>query len=79
MSSSTGYSSETMRWSRRLAWPVIAATALRLALLAAALVRSGTGVIASGDTASYLEPGRNLLLHGRFWTAGAPEIEVKVK
>ena len=75
MSSSTGYSSETMRWSRRLAWPVIAATALRLALLAAALVRSGTGVIASGDTASYLEPGRNLLLHGRFWTAGAPEID----
>jgi hypothetical protein len=57
-----------------LAWPVGAAAAVRLALLASALFRSGTSIIASGDTASYLEPGRNLLLHGRFLTAGAPEI-----
>jgi len=58
-----------------MAWPVASAATVRLALLAAALARSGTSVIAGGDTASYLEPGRNLLLHGRFLTAGAPEIE----
>jgi hypothetical protein len=57
-----------------LAWPVVSAAAVRLALLVFALVRGGTSVIASGDTASYLEPGRNLLLHGRFVTAGLPEI-----
>jgi hypothetical protein len=44
-------------------------------LLSAALVLSGSGVIASGDTASYLEPGRNLLLHGRFITGALPEID----
>jgi hypothetical protein len=59
----------------RLAGPVAAASAVRLALLAAALLRTGVSVIFSGDTASYLEPGRNLLLHGRFVTAGLPEID----
>jgi hypothetical protein len=44
-------------------------------LLSAALVRTGSGVIVSGDTASYLEPGRNLLLHGRFITGALPEID----
>ena len=58
-----------------LAGPVAAASAVRLALLAAALLRTGVSVIFSGDTASYLEPGRNLLLHGRFVTAGLPEID----
>jgi beta-mannosidase len=54
---------------------VVVAAALRLALLAATLFRTGTSVIASGDTASYLEPGRNLLLHGRFFTGVLPEID----
>jgi hypothetical protein len=62
-------------WNPRLAAPVALATALRLALLALALARTGTGVIASGDTESYLEPGRNLLLHGRFVTGALPEID----
>jgi hypothetical protein len=54
---------------------VTAAAAVRLALLAATLVRTGTSVIVSGDTASYLEPGRNLLLHGSFVTGALPEID----
>ncbi len=62
-------------WTWRLAAPVAAAAALRLALLATTLARTGTAVIASGDTASYLEPGRNLLLHGRFFTGILPEID----
>lgn len=32
-------------------------------------------VVASGDTGSYLLPGRNLLFHGRFVTGGLPEID----
>ena len=62
-------------WTPRLREPVVAAAALRLLLLSAALVLSGTGVIASGDTASYLEPGRNLLLQARFITGALPEID----
>ncbi|MGD0095250.1 MAG: glycoside hydrolase family 2 protein [Terracidiphilus sp.] len=62
-------------WTRPLAVPVFVAAALRLALLAATLVRTGTYVITSGDTASYLEPGRNLLFHGRFLTGFLPEID----
>jgi Dolichyl-phosphate-mannose-protein mannosyltransferase len=58
-----------------LARPVIAAFVIRLALLGVAMARTGTAVIASGDTASYLIPGRNLLFHGRFFTAGLPEID----
>jgi hypothetical protein len=46
-----------------------------LALLVAALARTGTSVITSGDTASYLEPGRNLLFYGRFYTGMFPEID----
>ena len=59
----------------RLKGPAVAAAGVRLLLLGAALVRTGSGVIASGDTASYLEPGRNLLLHGRFITGALPEID----
>jgi hypothetical protein len=48
---------------------------LRLALWAAALCRTGTSVIASGDTASYLEPGQNLLFLGHFATSGLAEVD----
>jgi len=48
---------------------------LRLALLAATLLRTGTTVITSGDTASYLEPGHNLIFHGSFVTRILPEID----
>jgi hypothetical protein len=61
-------------WSAKLAGPIIAAAALRFALLALTLLRAGTSGLASIDTYSYLEPGRNLLLHGRFFAGGIPEI-----
>ena len=59
---------------RSVVMPLLVATALRLALWSAVLSCTGTRVLAGGDTPGYLEPGRNLLLHGRFWTAGLPEI-----
>ena len=61
-------------WTPRLAGPVIAAAVVRLALLAATLLRSGIGALIQGDTISYLEPGRNLLLHGRFVAEGVPDL-----
>ena len=61
-------------WTPRLAGPLIAATAVRLALLVAVLARSGTGALIQGDTISYLNPGRNLLLHGRFFAEGVPDL-----
>lgn len=61
-------------WAPRLAGPVITAAVVRLALLATALARNGTGVLSQVDTVSYLEPGRNLLLHGRFVADGAPDL-----
>jgi hypothetical protein len=66
--------SATEWWTPRLAGPVIAAALLRLALLAITLVRNGSGVLSQGDTSSYLIPGRNLLLHGRFVADGAPDL-----
>jgi hypothetical protein len=60
--------------TRRLAGPVLAAAAVRLALLALVLARSGSRALYRPDTLSYLEPGRNLLLHGRFVAAGLPEL-----
>ena len=54
--------------------PLVVAAALRLMVLAAALMRTGVRVLAGGDTPSYLEPGRNLLFHGSFTTAGLVEI-----
>lgn len=60
---------------RACALPLAAGALLRLGLWALALARTGTRVITSGDTASYLEPGLNLLRQGRFTTAGLPEID----
>jgi hypothetical protein len=57
-----------------LAAPLVVAAVLRMVLWAAVLLRTGPAALAGGDTASYLEPGRNLLLHGVFRTAGLPEI-----
>lgn len=62
-------------FAARLAGPAIGAFAVRAAVLAVALARTGTAAIASGDTASYLIPGRSLLLHGRFATGVLPEID----
>lgn len=75
MSSSTSSQRAGAWWSWRVAAPLAAAAALRLTLLAATLARTGTSVITSGDTASYQEPGRNLLFHFRFVTGVLPEID----
>jgi hypothetical protein len=61
-------------WTPRLAGPVIAAAVVRLGLLAVLLVRSGSSLLVSTDTGSYLDPGRNLLLHGRFIADGVPDL-----
>lgn len=58
----------------RNAAPLLAAAVVRCTVWAVALGRTGVRVLASGDTASYLEPGGNLLWHGVFQTAGLPEI-----
>ena len=61
-------------WTLRLAGPVIAAAAVRLALLTFLLARIGSGALMHADTSSYLIPGRNLLLHGSFMADGAPDL-----
>ncbi|MDR3751152.1 MAG: glycosyltransferase family 39 protein [Terracidiphilus sp.] len=58
-----------------MAAPVVAAAAIRLGLLSAALARGGLVALIQPDTASYLRPGRNLLLHGQFFSGGVPELE----
>jgi len=64
------------KWElRSLAVPVMAAAAIRLGLLAAALGRGGLVALIQPDTASSLRPGRNLLLHGQFFSGGVPELE----
>jgi hypothetical protein len=60
-------------WTPRLIWPLIAAAVVRLALLAVSLFQSGSGALILSDTSSYLDPGRNLLLHGRFVAEGVPD------
>ena len=47
---------------------------MRLVLLAVTLARSGVSALSQGDTNSYLEPGLNLLLHGRFFADGVPDL-----
>jgi len=59
---------------RNSAPPLLAAAAIRLALLTAVLLRSGAAALTRPDTQSYLLPGRNLLLHGAFATNGLPEL-----
>ena len=64
-----------LRLDRAMCAPLVAAALLRLVLMTAAYARTGTQIMTQGDTASYLEPGRNLILHGIFSTAGQPEID----
>jgi len=52
-----------------------AAALLRLGLMVVAYARTETRIMTQGDTASYLEPGRNLLLHGAFADGLAIEID----
>jgi len=62
-------------FDRRLRAPLLTAAFLRLSLMLAAYASTGTRIMTQGDTASYLEPGRSLLLHAVFATAGQPEID----
>jgi len=61
-------------WMPRLAGPLITAVVVRLMLLAVTLARNGIRPLINPDTTSYLEPGRNLLLHGRFVADGVPDL-----
>jgi hypothetical protein len=65
---------KTAWWTQGLVGPLIAASGIRLALMALLVARNGTGALVLGDTNSYLEPGRNLLLHGRFVADGVPDL-----
>ncbi len=62
------------RWSI-LAWPVVFALLLRVAMLLLALHATGTTAIAAGDTASYLQPATELLHRGCFCINGQPQID----
>lgn len=64
-----------LKLDRRMTAPLALAATLRLGLMVVAFLLTGTQVMMQGDTASYLEPGRNLILHGAFATSGAPEID----
>jgi len=62
--------------SIRSAWlPLLVAALLRFGLMIAAFVLTGTSVMTQGDTASYLEPGHNLVVNNQFMSAGLPEID----
>jgi hypothetical protein len=61
-------------WTPWLAEPLIAASVVRLTLLVALIARTGNSILISADTGSYLEPGRNLLQHGRFVADGVPDL-----
>lgn len=62
----------------RSRWPlaaILAGITLRVVLMVAAYLLTGTQIMTQGDTASYLEPGRNLILHGQYVSGGLPEID----
>jgi hypothetical protein len=61
--------------SRNLMLTLLIAAALRLTFLFVVFVHTGTAEMTRGDTSSYLEPGRNLVLHGSYATAGRPELD----
>ena len=66
------------RWAMRnnaLLTPLLATFMLRLTLMLIAYHCTGTQVMTQGDTASYLEPGRNLFLHGSYTSSGQPELD----
>jgi hypothetical protein len=65
---------KTRWWTPRLAGPVIAAAVIRFTLLAVALSRGGVNNLIDSATGHYLDPGRNLLLHGRFFANGVPDL-----
>jgi hypothetical protein len=73
-SSIVGPDERDLWWEPRLVWPVLAATLVRFALLAVSLFRNGSSILFQADTVSYLDPGRNLVLHGHFIADGVPDL-----
>lgn len=66
------------QYTRSGSWPfavMLAGTTLRGALMVAAYLLTGTQIMTQGDTASYVEPGRNLILHGQYISGALPEID----
>ncbi len=55
--------------------PVLAALFLRVCLLLFALHATGSVAVMAGDSASYLQPARELLHHGCFCVGGQPEMD----
>jgi hypothetical protein len=76
---------EPISWRQRIAdaldvekslqAPLLVAALLRITLMVTAFTLTGITVRTQGDATSYLNSGRNLILHGAFITAGAPEID----
>jgi len=64
--SPSGPISQDSWWTPRLAWPLAAAAAIRLALMMFAQTRNRINPFFQFDTPSYLISGRNLLFHGSF-------------
>jgi hypothetical protein len=62
-------------WRGACKLPLLVAALLRITLMVAAFTLAGTTVMTQDDTTSYLNPGRNLILHSAFITAVAPEID----
>jgi hypothetical protein len=66
---------DTLRLVSKMRMPLLVAFLLRLVLMLAAFALTGTHVMTQGDSTSYLEPGRSLILHGAFSSTGMPEID----
>jgi 4-amino-4-deoxy-L-arabinose transferase-like glycosyltransferase len=61
------------KYHQALLAPLLVNFLLRLTLMLVAYHCTGTQVMTEGDTQSYLEPGRNLFLHGSLASGGHPE------
>jgi hypothetical protein len=55
--------------------PLAAGALLRITLMLAAWLRTGTSIMTQGDSKSYLEPARNLLLHGIYASHSQTELD----
>lgn len=60
---------------RSLLYPVLVGATIRALLMFATWLRTGTRIMTQGDSQSYLEPGRNLLLHGVYSAHGQIELD----
>ena len=66
---------DCVRLDRSVLQPLIVGAVLRLILMLATWLRTGTRIMTQGDSLTYLEPGRNLLLHGVYSSHGQVELD----